>query len=56
MPPVQTPLGRPALVGWEGKLTTYDLLSPVRGISGRAVTVALYAPAGKGGSWTVQDE
>jgi predicted alpha/beta superfamily hydrolase len=33
------PAGRTPLAGWEGKLTTYDLESPVPGIASRPVTV-----------------
>ena len=37
--PAAPPVGRTPIAGWEGKLTTYDLVSPVPGIEGRPVTV-----------------
>lgn len=37
--PASPPVGRTPIAGWEGKLTTYDLASPVPGIQGRPVTV-----------------
>ena len=35
----EPPPGRTPLAGWEGKLTTYDVASPVPGIASRPVTV-----------------
>lgn len=35
----EPPTGRTPLAGWEGKLITYDLVSPVPGIASRPVTV-----------------
>jgi predicted alpha/beta superfamily hydrolase len=37
--PLAPPVGRTPIAGWEGKLTTYDLVSPVPGIESRPVTV-----------------
>jgi len=49
--PASPPVGRTPIAGWEGKLTTYDLASPVPGIDGRPVTVLVppgYADAANG--------
>jgi predicted alpha/beta superfamily hydrolase len=37
--PAAPPVGRTPIAGWEGKLTTYDVVSPVPGIDSRPVTV-----------------